>query len=61
MQTKHECNPHCQTLASLWLIKSEAERKAMKYKADPFLREIHEQYAEAIESVLQAGKEASNV
>lgn len=61
MIQKHECSPHCQTLASLWLIKAEADRKAARYRRDPFLREVHEQYAQAIESVIQAGKESSNV
>jgi hypothetical protein len=61
MHTKHECNAHCHTLASLWLIKSEAERKAMKYRRDPFLHEVHQQYAEALEAVFQAGKEAAHV
>jgi hypothetical protein len=59
MQTKHECNPHCKTLASLWLIKAEAERKATRYKSDPFLRDLHSQYAEAISSVIEADLEIS--
>lgn len=61
MNNLEKCTPHCQTLSSLWLIKSEAERKACRYRHDPFLREIHEQYAEALESVIQAGKESAHV
>lgn len=57
MHTKHDCNPHCKTLASLWMIKTEAERKATRYRRDPFLRSVHEQYAEAIASVIEADLE----
>ena len=61
MILKHECSPHCDTLASVWLIKAEAERKALKYQLDPFLHEIHQQYADALEAVFQKGKEATHV
>jgi len=56
METLHECNQHCKTLASLTLIQDEAQRLAYKYRNDPFLSRLHTQYAEAIDSVIEQGK-----
>ncbi len=57
MNTKHACNAHCLTIASLYLIKDKADQNAFKYRHDRFLREIHETYAESISSIIEAGKE----
>jgi len=54
METKHICDTHCVTLASLHLIRDKARQNAYKYRRDPFVRGIHEQYEEYISCVLDA-------
>ncbi len=61
MDAQHKCNAHCRTLASLYLLEEAASDKAKRYRFDPFLREIHEQYCDSIRSIREAAKEVSHV
>jgi hypothetical protein len=47
-------------MASLYLLEESAASNARRYRFDPFLKEIHEGYLEAIASIREAAKEDSH-
>ena len=62
MNTQHICTKDCLTKVSLHRLADTARFKANKYRHDPFLSELHGQYLEAINAVIEAdGKEVANV
>jgi hypothetical protein len=61
MKNKHICNSHCETMASITLIRDTAQYYANKYKYDPFIGRIHQEYSEILNTVLEADKGVVNV
>ncbi len=54
MISENKCNPRCNTIASLNMIVDTAKYKALRNRHNPWLGEIHTQYAEVIKSVIDA-------
>ncbi len=56
----HTCTKQCETRISLELLKQAALFKANKYRFDPTIGKIHNQYLEAIDAIITSIKMERN-